>query len=476
MGVRQFNSPAESFLGLDAEDAATLIATATDIALVLDRDGIIRDLSVNTEDLTSNDYEAWLGKSWCQIVTVESRAKVEALLKTDSHKPGSRPTWRHLNHPSSSGPDLPVQYITVPIGNTGMILAIGRSAVKLADLQQRLLQAQQSMEKSYLANRLIETRYRLLFQVCSEAVFLIDANSLKVIEVNPASKELLDDEQNRLAGQRFVSLFEEDSQEVIHNLLMDARSTGRRIKAAGRLKGRPEKSQISVALFDNGGTSLYLALANPLPGEAGQTIGSKMAATLIRIMESAPDGFVVTGPDGRILSANEAFLELIQSASEQQVRGKFLDQWFGRTSVDLNVLIANLLKHGSVRLFATKLRGKFGTLTDVEVSATKVALNGDDPSFGFMIRDVSTRVENSVVKWRPLSRPVEQLTSLVGRMPLKDLVQESTDMVERYCIEAALELSGENRTSAAEILGLSRQSLYVKLRRYGLVGAEQGDR
>jgi hypothetical protein len=38
-------------------------------------------------------------------------------------------------------------------------------------------------------------------------------------------------------------------------------------------------------------------------------------------------------------------------------------------------------------------------------------------------------------------------------------------------------LSGDNRASAAEMLGLSRQSLYVKLRRYGLgdLGAEPGD-
>ena len=35
-------------------------------------------------------------------------------------------------------------------------------------------------------------------------------------------------------------------------------------------------------------------------------------------------------------------------------------------------------------------------------------------------------------------------------------------------IEAALELTSDNRASAAEMLGLSRQSLYVKLRRYGL--------
>jgi DNA-binding NtrC family response regulator len=72
---------------------------------------------------------------------------------------------------------------------------------------------------------------------------------------------------------------------------------------------------------------------------------------------------------------------------------------------------------------------------------------------------------------RQLPRSVEQLTELIGRVSLKDLVRETTDVIERLCIEAALELTGDNRASAAEMLGLSRQSLYVKLRRYGLVDA-----
>jgi DNA-binding NtrC family response regulator len=41
-------------------------------------------------------------------------------------------------------------------------------------------------------------------------------------------------------------------------------------------------------------------------------------------------------------------------------------------------------------------------------------------------------------------------------------------MIERMCILAALDLTRNNRASAAEMLGLSRQSLYVKLRRFGL--------
>jgi DNA-binding NtrC family response regulator len=74
--------------------------------------------------------------------------------------------------------------------------------------------------------------------------------------------------------------------------------------------------------------------------------------------------------------------------------------------------------------------------------------------------------ERSAARQRP--RSVEQLTELVGRVPLKELVRDSSDMIERLCIEAALELTSDNRAAAAEILGLSRQSLYAKLRRYGL--------
>jgi DNA-binding NtrC family response regulator len=58
---------------------------------------------------------------------------------------------------------------------------------------------------------------------------------------------------------------------------------------------------------------------------------------------------------------------------------------------------------------------------------------------------------------------------------LRELVRETTDVIERMCIEAALKLTGDNRVTAAEMLGLSRQSLYVKLRRYGLADAGEYD-
>jgi transcriptional regulator PpsR len=144
-----------------------------------------------------------------------------------------------------------------------------------------------------------------------------------------------------------------------------------------------------------------------------------------------------------------------------------LDRWLGRSSVDLNVLIGNLKQHGVLRLFPTTLRSGYGESGAIEISAVAVT-DGPQPCLGFSIRDVGRRLPAEGRGNRQLPRSADQLTGLVGRLPLKDIVGETTDLIERLCIEAALELTRDNRASAAEMLGLSRQSLYVKLRRYGI--------
>ena len=71
--------------------------------------------------------------------------------------------------------------------------------------------------------------------------------------------------------------------------------------------------------------------------------------------------------------------------------------------------------------------------------------------------------------------PASTVSAQPSEVSVRDLVREATDLIEKLCIEAALELTRDNRASAAEMLGLSRQSLYVKLRRYGVADLS-GDR
>ena len=184
-----------------------------------------------------------------------------------------------------------------------------------------------------------------------------------------------------------------------------------------------------------------------------------------------PDAMVVTDADGRILELNRAFIDIAQLATEEQALGESLERWLGRSGVDLGVLLANLRESGELRQFATRLRGDLGGSAEVEISATRLGAP-EEPAFGFALRRRRAAEGRSP---RALTRSVEQLTELVGRVSLKELVRETTDVIERLCIEAALELTRDNRASAAEMLGLSRQSLYVKLRRYGLGDLEGGE-
>jgi transcriptional regulator PpsR len=179
---------------------------------------------------------------------------------------------------------------------------------------------------------------------------------------------------------------------------------------------------------------------------------------------------VVTDREVRVVSANSAFAEMAQLTNPEQANGKALERWLGRPGIDLNVLVAKLRQNETVRMFATVLRGEHGAVTDVEVSAVPLQVEAV-VSFGFAIRDVGRRLSPSARSDRELPRSADQLTELIGRVPLKDLVRETSDVIERLCIEAALNLTGNNRASAAELLGLSRQSLYVKLRRFGLADA-----
>ena len=461
---RGFRRPAESLAGVDSTGAARAIETASDIALVLDADGIVRDLAFGSDELSREGFEDWVGKPWAETVTVESRPKIEALLRQASSD--APPRARQVNHPSPGGTDIPVAYSAVPLGAGGRIVAVGRELRQVAVLQQRLIEAQQSMERDYWRLRLAETRYRALFQMSGEALLILDAATRKILEANPAAAELLGESAPRLAGRSFPSGVDADGVRALQAMLDALVSTGRADDVNARLAGDGRPVVVSASIFRQQDASQIVVR---LTGQGSQAAegGRAGRSRLLEVVARSPDALVVTEKDGRILAANRAFLDMAQLASEDVARGEPLERWLGRPGVDVNVLAASLKRHGSVRLFSTTLRGEYGSVADVEVSAVDVP-EGDTPCLGFVIRNVGRRLAGEGRPIPDLPRSVEQLTELVGRVSLKDLVREATDVIERLCIEAALEVTNDNRASAAEMLGLSRQSLYTKLRRYGL--------
>jgi transcriptional regulator PpsR len=466
-----FRAPKRTLGDLDAEVAAQLIAAAADIALVVDAKGVVRDVALGSDELAQEeDFEAWIGKRCLDTVTVESRPKIEELLHDAAG--GAPLRWRQVNHPVANGADLSVRYAAIRIAS-GRIVAVGRDLRPVAALQQRLVDAQQSMEREYARLRHAETRYRLLFQIAAQPVLIVDSNSLKIVEANPAAGKLLKKSTKRLSGRAFLELFNVESAKVVQSQLAQVRATGIAEELTAHLNEGNQEAIVGTSIFRQESASHFLVRLSPTQTDivpAQPRSGSK----LLRVVESLPDGFVVTDLERRIITANPAFLDFAELASEQQARGQQLERWIGRPGVDVDALITNLREHGSVRHFNTIVRGEYGANDEVEISAVSV-LTGEHPCYGFTVRMVGARKPAPSRHPRELPRSVEQLTQLVGRVTLKELVRETTDVIERLCIEAALELTGDNRASAAEMLGLSRQSLYSKLRRFGLGDLDSDD-
>jgi transcriptional regulator PpsR len=466
--VKPFRSP-EKWLGeLDSQAIAKLITATSDVALIVavDEEGLINDVAFGSDELSLEVEANWIGRPWADTVTVESRSKIEGLLRDARND--AVPRWRHVNHPSAArGVDLPVMYTAVRAGDEGQLIAVGRSLRSLATLQQRLVDAQQSVERDYLRLRHLETRYRLLFQMTTEAVLIVDAATRKVVDANPPAARLLGDNGRRLVGRPFPDGLDVPSTQRVQSLLAGVRSAGRSDEVRARLADGSRDFLVSASLFREEQNSFFLVRLSAVHSESSPTSIPADKSRTLEIIEQLPEAFVLTDLSGHIQYANRSFLDLAQLATEEQARGELLERWLGRGGVDFNVLLAHLREHGAMRMFATTMQGEYGSSADVEICAVSIP-DADEVCLGFTIRDVGARPASDSRIVRDLPRSVEQLTELVGRVPLKELVRDTTDMIERLCIEAALELTGDNRASAAEMLGLSRQSLYVKLRRYGL--------
>jgi transcriptional regulator PpsR len=503
---------------VDADTAARLIEASSDFALVLDGGGTILEVMSRDAELAARANRDWLGKTWSQTVTVESREKVAAMLRDaqaaadaatadaaneasqqDAGEPRPPARWRQVNHPTGGDVDLPMLYAAVRVvddGRTpasGRILAMGRDLSATVALQRRLVEAQQAMERDYWRFREAETRYRSLFQSSGEAVLIVDGLTQKILEANPAALELCivgksKNAANKLVGVSLATLFDKATAESLQAMLAAARAIGKRDAVQATLLDSGRSVGVSASVFRQEKGAFVLVRLEPTPASADvDTKPSKRQATSTRngsnpaaatddgahallqaFVAQSPDAVVFTDTQGKVLSTNRAFAAMAQLSGEDQARGQSVDRWLGRTGVEMGVLMTNLRQRGSVGLFSTELRGEFGATSEVEIAASALT-TGDGATYALSIRDVGRR--SAATDDRSLSkvpRSVGQLTELVGRVPLKEIVSETTDLIEKLSIEAALDMTSDNRASAAQLLGLSRQSLYVKLRRFGL--------
>jgi transcriptional regulator PpsR len=451
------------------EVLSEIIATASDIALFVGPDMRIVSVLVNPTHRSYGQLTGWEGRLLPTLLTSESAVKFERRFAEMTEKRRAN-IQVELNHVDLARWEFPVRYALHLMESDGSILMLGRDLRPIAEVQQQLVLAQLALERDYEAQREVDTRYRVLMEVTRDPIMLVSAANGRITDLNPAAALLLGGSRAELTGAAIAQEFE-------------GRRRGELLETLGGVAGPATAAPVEVVarrsqhrlvvtptVFRAAGERILLCQIDL--AEKARGTSDELAENLSRLFHEGVDGVVFTDAEGTIKAANEAFLNLTDAASMSMVRGRSLADFLVRGAVDLRMLVDNVKRTGAMRMYATRLTTDFSGQIAVEISAAWLN-DRPKPVLGLIIRDASRADAVRRPSLGVSDSNARNVAELVGSSTLRDIVAETTDVIEKMCIETALELTRNNRVAAAEMLSLSRQSLYVKLRKFGLINKDE---
>ena len=451
---------------LDQAATADLISRLCDFAFVISSDGEIIQTMTSPFLAPRLDLSSWKGLQFLDTLTKESVPKFEARIA--QFKEGQkevRPV--ELNHrPTHQQTELPVRYTYHRAAEDGSTLILGSDLRPVAEMQQQLVEAQIALENDYDARREHEIRLKVLMESSDVATVFIALDTGVISSCNSAAEVLLGRSRKELMDASFAAEFEdEDVTSLIDRMVTAASDVSITAVLANSTRGG-RSYRLNPTLF-RGATSQML-LCKMEPEDSSLEPIDQLATHLVSFFHKGVDPIVFVNMSGQILSANEAFVSVANVTHAQTLSGRSMSDFFSRGSVDLNVILESARRNGKMRLYSTKILNEHGDERPVEISTTQIRTERE-PICVLVMRN-ARRVEGISTPTSQMSEEeVNSVVELIGSQSLKDVVGRSTDVVEKMCIETAIRMTSNNRVAAAEMLGLSRQSLYVKLRKYNLV-------
>ncbi len=436
------------------ELAQTFVSLSSDIALVLDETGVITSVAQSGPQPVAPAASEWVGRSWVDTVSGPMRRKVESLLSDVATSGLAR--RREIFHPGASGADIPVAYTAIRLGRHGPVIAVGRDLRAIAAIQQRFLDAQQDMERGYWKARQAESQERQLYHVLTDAVVILDAQTLRIVSANRAAQARLGGE-GELTGRAVAEFFDQRSSGPVTELLLTARTHGRPVELRARLQGDPVTSSIAATPFRAGDEQRLLvrlrSAVSPLAPAAGML--EREAAA-------------VTDSNGRILTCDAAFIALLEATDDTALIGRSVADWLGDQPDDVVALLHDARQTGLAEREAMGLR--IGQHAVVRVSASWLT-EGDQEGIGLVLHLAEPRVAALGEAQAAFAEAWTRLTSQLGSSPLPVMLRQATALAEQHFIRMALQRAQGDPAIAAQALGISSDSLSRRQRRGGKRGA-----
>ena len=451
------------------EHFGDIIATAADLALVIDTEDRIVSVATNPLNGSIGQIDHWGGRPIADVLARDSHEKVHRRLR--DMRAGAVPTPAHaieVNHRDGADWEAPIRYTLHPTGRDDRILMLGRDMRPVVELQQRLVRAQLALEKDYEEQRVYETRYRVILAECRDPLILVEAGAGRILDANDAAARRLGVSARELANGPFTQEFEGRRRAEFLDALIAAARAGAR-GAAVEVTARRNGAALAIRprMVRNGAERVLVCRLERVGAPPPEASDDRLLGRLAMLWRDGPGAIAFADDNGHLEGANEAFLRLVDADSLAEIRGRAFTDFLNRGAIDQKVLTGA----ERPRAYATRLQSIYGTLVPVEISATAMPDGGE----GYLIHEATLGdagmpdTFGMQADGAPEDGARRAAAELVGTVPLRDIVASMTDQIEKDCIETAIELTGNNRVAAAEMLGLSRQSLYVKLRKFDLL-------
>ena len=457
--------------------AQTFVSVASDIALIIDADGVIRHMAVGADPIAGSTSQ-WVGRPWAETVSGGTRAKIgELLAEAESLGVTCR---REVLHSTPDGQNVSVSYSAIKLGPNGPVLAVGRDLGSVTAIKQQFLVAQRELEQDYWKLRQVESHYKQLFQVATDAVMVVDAETLGIIEANRAANDLFGGNQATLVGQRATTGVLRAERVSVEELLVMARSSGRpgEIRVHALAPGGSDNPLLATVI-DMSATPFRASDKMCLLVRARATKVSSEPTSATRLsdfVEQTPDAVTIADSSGRVLMANPAFVSLCQlpaGSDASKVVGRSLAELLGDPQHTLLSILAEAKSNGLSEQRPAMIGLTHASRFEVQVSAALLA-EGDQECIGLTLRRIDTRASRSTRDMRnslpenELAFVVSDLVARVGQTSLSDLVAEISDAAERHLIELALTQSHGEHQRAAEILGIGSAELWQRVHYLGV--------
>lgn len=423
--------------------ASTIASLAGDVALVLDSQGIVRSVADGTTP-SASACAGWVGRRWVDTATAETRPKLEKMLA--EVRSGAVARRREVNHPAPEGESIPLAWSALRLGDSGAVIAVGRDLRAVAAIQQRFLDSQQELERAYWRRRQDESRDAQVHHVAHDALFMLDAASLRLVEANEPGLWLLGQGRGQALGRALPELLPGLVRAALGGLLAAARSSARAGEIRLRLADddRPWDWAATPFRARQGQRLLLRARRDPPAGASSESV---RAAVLI--VDAA----------ARVQTVNATALQDLGVDAEARWQGRPLAELVGpEASAWWLALVEQARVEGLVSRLP--LDGELGEATVTAALLTE----GEQELAGLMwVPHGSAR--------RHGTTPTESLRRLAGRLgeaPLPQLLVLGSEDLERHLITTALWREAGVVAAAARLLAIPVEELERRMRRLEL--------